>query len=159
MKKNSMVNWLRILLVIAVFIVLALCIFVIPSLGNEAAISNPEYAYLKIPVMVFIYFTALPFLTVLLLANNICGEIMKDNSFSDKNVTLLIEISILAFSEVALYLIGAIVLFFLNALHPGILIIILLIIFIASAVSIFAAVLSRLVKKAVIIKSENDLTV
>ncbi len=56
-------------------------------------------------------------------------------------------------------MVGAVYLFSQNALHPGIAIIGLTIIFTSVIIAVFPAVLQKLLKNALDIKSENDLTV
>jgi uncharacterized membrane protein (DUF106 family) len=159
LNKYKLINWLILILICIGLILVALGIFIIPELANEAASQNPEYAYLKIPTMIFIYITTLPFFAGLYEALKICRKVLEDNSFSDQNGTSLIWISRYAVTESILYTLGSIILFSLNALHPGILILVLIIIFAAATIAIFSTLLAQFVNKAVEVKKENELTI
>lgn len=109
--------------------------------------------------MIFIWITAVPFFSALYKALLICQEISNDNSFCQDNAGRLQEISKLALSECILYLAATIILFILNLLHPGILLITLFIIFVGISTAIASAALSHLTEKASELKKENDLTI
>lgn len=109
-------------------LVLLLLVFVIPFEVNRTATNNPEYAHFKVPVIAFLYISALPFYASLYMGIRFCREILKGNEFTHGNATSLVRISQLAFSEVVLYFVGVVILFVLNASHPGILLLALTII-------------------------------
>lgn len=140
-------------------VVLILCVFTIPHLASATAEQNPEYGHLKIPVMLFLYITALPFYAGILHAMRICREILRGNEFTRDNVLSLARISQYAFAEILLYVVGAGLLIAQNAMHPSIVLIVLTIIFMSAAIAVFGALLSHLVHQAVQIKEENDHTV
>jgi len=159
MEKSKLIKWLLFLLTCFGLVILLLCVFAVPYEANRTAEIFPEYAHFKIPVMVFLYITALPFYAGLYQAMKICREILQGNEFTHQNVTSLVRISQFAFSEVVLYFIGAVTLFVLNMLHPGILLLVLAIISVAAAIAIFSAVLSYIIKKAVLLREENEGTI
>lgn len=158
MKSSSIV-----ILKLAVFLigafVLGICIFWLPVLANEAAVLNPEYAYLEIPVLIGIYFTVVPFFYALYQAYKILQYIKKGHAFSEAAVFSLGEIKKCAFAIIMMYLSGMIFLFIQNALHPGIAILGIVIMFATAVISFFAAVLQELLRSALAIKIENDLTI
>lgn len=41
--------------------ILALCLFLLPDLARSAAEMNPEFSYLRFPVLLGLYITAIPF--------------------------------------------------------------------------------------------------
>ncbi|MFD1739581.1 DUF2975 domain-containing protein [Bacillus salitolerans] len=59
MKKGT-TTFLKAAIIIIGFFVFALCIWV-PGLARSAAELNPEYPYLKIPVLVGLYIAVIPF--------------------------------------------------------------------------------------------------
>lgn len=148
---------------IAVFLigitVLALCIFLLPWLANDTAEMYPEFAYLQYPVLIGLYVTAIPFFIALYQALKILNYIENNNAFSELPVKALKYIKYCAISISILYVVGAVCLLSQNALHPGIAIIGLTIIFTSVIIAVFTAVLQKLLKNALDIKSENDLTV
>ncbi|MBU9711209.1 DUF2975 domain-containing protein [Evansella tamaricis] len=139
--------------------VVGLCIFWLPWMANQSAEMFPEYAYLKYPVLIGLYVTAIPFFYALYHALKILRLIDKDNAFSVMAVKRLSLIKICALTICGLYVFGSIILITQNALHPGIAIIGFTIIFAAVVIAVFATVLQRLLENALDIKMENDLTV
>ncbi|MBB4075475.1 hypothetical protein GGR02_003309 [Anoxybacillus voinovskiensis] len=150
---------------IAIFIigapVLALCVFVLPKFPNFYAHWLPELAYLRYPIVIFFYVTAIPFFFALYQAFHMLTYIDKNEAFSDLSVKALKHIKHCAASISLLYIAGM-PFFYLTADlddAPGIIIIGLMVVFGALVVAVFAAVLQKLLQKAIEIKSENDLTV
>ncbi|HGH7177440.1 TPA: DUF2975 domain-containing protein [Bacillus wiedmannii] len=141
--------------------VFALCIFLIPNIGNYAAELYPDIAYIKYLVLINLYATAIPFYFALYQAFKLVSYIDKGNAFSKLSVRALKKIKQCAVTISVLYVIGM-PLFYLVAERddaPGIIIIGMLLIFASMVIAVFAAVLQRLLKDAIDIKSENDLTV
>lgn len=81
------------------------------------------------------------------------------NTFSELAIESLKYIKYCDTAIILLYIIGLILLGFQSILHPSIAIIGVTIIFAASTVALFVDVLQELLKNALEIKSENDLTV
>ena len=159
MKQNEFAKWLKFIIITKAIIGLFFCFLIVPGLGSDIASANPEFSYMFMPSLMFIWITAIPFYLALWKSWCICCEISQDNSFSEKNAKALKYISRLALVECILYLFAMVVLLFLNLLHPSILLISLFIIFVGISVGIVSAVLSHLVQKANDIKQENDLTI
>ncbi|MED2790339.1 DUF2975 domain-containing protein [Bacillus wiedmannii] len=141
--------------------VFALCIFLIPNIGNYAADLYPDIAYIKYLVLINLYATVIPFYFALYQAFKLVSYIDKGNAFSKLSVRALKKIKQCAITISVLYIIGM-PLFYLVAERddaPGIIIIGMILIFASIVIAVFAAVLQRLLKDAIDIKSENDLTV
>ncbi|WP_203288510.1 DUF2975 domain-containing protein [Metabacillus sp. cB07] len=141
--------------------VIALCIFVIPEIGNFAAELYPEQTFLKYLVFIDLYATAIPFYFALYQSFHLLNLIDRNQAFSDYAVEALKKIKYCAFSFSALYVFG-LPIFYLMAERddaPGIILIGMVMIFTSFVVAVFAAVLQKLLKEAIDIKSENDLTV
>ncbi|QQZ09916.1 DUF2975 domain-containing protein [Heyndrickxia vini] len=151
--------FLKLAIFILGIIILSLCVFLLPELANVAAKKNPEYAFLRFPILVGLYLTAIPFYLALYQGLKLLHFIEKKNAFSDIAVTSLGHIKICAITIFILYVIGIIVLVSQNALHPGIALSGAVIIFATLVISFFAAVLQELLRNALDIKEENDLTV
>ncbi|QDP42084.1 DUF2975 domain-containing protein [Radiobacillus deserti] len=152
-----------ILLKIAVCIigitVLALCIFWLPWQANVLAKMYPEFAYLQYPLLIGLYVTAIPFFFALYQAFRLLNYIDNDIAFSKLSVKALRKIQYCAITICFLYVAGFILLTSQNASNPGILLIGLIIAFSSGVIAVFTAVLQKLLKNALDIKSENDLTV
>lgn len=141
--------------------VLAMCIFLAPEIGNFAAELYPNYTYLKLLVLLDLYATAIPFYFALFQAFRLLSYIDKKKAFSEISVRALKIIKYCAITLGSLYVVGM-PLFFLLADKddaPGIVGIGLIMIFASMVIAVFAAVLQKLLKEAIDIKSENDLTV
>lgn len=159
MKQNELAKSLKVFLSLTCIILAIVSLVVVPLIGRDIASDYPEFSYMFYPCLIFIWITMIPFYGSLFEGWKISNEINKDNSFSRKNLNSLNRIRKYALSECILYFLGAIILLFLNLLHPSILIIILFIIFVAMCISVFMAVLAHLVQKACDLKDENDLTI
>ncbi|MGF2715432.1 membrane protein [Bacillus mycoides] len=141
--------------------VLALCIFLVPNIGNYAAELYPDIAYIKYLILINLYATVVPFYFALYQAFKLVSFIDKGNAFSKLSVRALKKIKNCAVTISILYVVGM-PLFYLVAERddaPGIIILGILLIFASMVIAVFAAVLQRLLKDAIDIKSENDLTV
>ncbi|EOO18255.1 MULTISPECIES: DUF2975 domain-containing protein [Bacillus cereus group] len=141
--------------------VLALCIFLVPNIGKYAAELFPDIAFIKYLVLINLYATVVPFYFALYQAFKLVSFIDKGNAFSKLSVRALKKIKNCAVTISILYVVGM-PLFYLVAERddaPGIIILGMLLIFASMIIAVFAAVLQRLLKDAIDIKSENDLTV
>ncbi|MED1565791.1 DUF2975 domain-containing protein [Bacillus paramycoides] len=141
--------------------VLALCIFLVPKIGNYAAELYLDIASIKYLVLINLYATVIPFYLALYQAFKLVSFIDKNNAFSKLSVRALKKIKYCAVTISILYVVGM-PLFYLvaeRAEAPSIIILGMLLIFASMVIAVFAAVLQRLLKDAIDIKSENDLTV
>jgi len=141
--------------------VLALCIFLVPKIGNFAGELYPDLAYMKSLVLIDMYAAAIPFYFTLFQAFKLLSYIDKNQAFSELSVKALKNIKYCAITISTLYLLGM-PLYYLMAKRvdpPSIIPIVLVIIFASMVIAVFAAVLQRLLQEAINIKSENDLTI
>jgi hypothetical protein len=139
--------------------ILGLCIFGLPMIVNEAAEHYP--AYLLYPVLIGMYAAAVPFFFALYQTLKLLSYIDKNNAFSELSVKALKSIKYCAITISILYA-GLILLLIPMAEiddAQGIVALGLVITFASIVVAVFAAVLQKLLKNAIDIKSENDLTV
>ncbi|MGM8365180.1 DUF2975 domain-containing protein [Virgibacillus sp. W0181] len=150
---------LKIVIYLIAVMVFTLFIFWLPSLANDTAEMFPEFSYLQFPVLIGLYVIGIPFYFALYKALKLITLIDNNNAFSDLPVNALKKIKYCAITISILYALGATFLLTQNALHPGIAIIVLTIIFSSVVIAVFAMVLQKLLKSALDIKSENDLTV
>ncbi|ETI68266.1 DUF2975 domain-containing protein [Neobacillus vireti] len=157
--KRGTVIWLKGTIFVIGIITFVISIFFLPGLAKEAAEMNPEYAYLRFPVLIGLYATEIPFFLALYQALKLLHYIEREVAFSELAVFSLGYIKKCAFIIIGLYVIGILMLAIQNALHPGIAIIGVVIIFAALVISLFSAVLQELLRSAIELKSENDLTV
>ncbi|QHS23810.1 DUF2975 domain-containing protein [Virgibacillus sp. MSP4-1] len=157
--KQGATLFLKAIIFIIGVTVLVLCVFALPQLASYTAGMYPEYAYLQYPVLIGLYGTVIPFLVALYQALQLLKFIDQNYAFTDRSASALIYIKYCAVTISISYASGALFLMTQSALHPGIAIIGLVIIFTSLVIAIFAGVLQKLLKNALNLKKENDLTV
>ena len=122
---------------------------------------NPDYLYILYPALIGMYASAIPYFAALYQSFKLLIYIDKSQAFSDVSVKALKNIKICAIIFSGLYV--AIMPFVFLAADkddaPGLIIIGMVPIFASMVIAVFAAVLQKLLKVAINIKSENDLTV
>ncbi len=131
--------------------VLALCIFWLPGFAN----------YLHYPILIGVYASAISFFFALYQALKLLSYIDKNKAFSELSVNALKYIKYCAITISIIYAVLAPFLFPIADADdaPGLVGIPIIIIFASSVIAVFAAVLQKLLKNAIDIKSDNDLTV
>ncbi|HZH62706.1 MAG TPA: DUF2975 domain-containing protein [Metabacillus sp.] len=139
--------------------VLALCIFGLTWLTKNPA--NPDYAHILYPIVIGVYVSAIPFYIALYKAFRLLNYIDKNKAFSELSVKALKDIKFCAISISTLYAVILPFVYIVAELDdaPGLIIFGMVPIFASMVIAVFAAVLQRLLKEAIDIKSENDLTV
>ncbi|WAA09097.1 DUF2975 domain-containing protein [Fervidibacillus albus] len=140
-------------------IVFLLSVIALPMLAKEVALTYPEYAYLKYPVLIGLYLTTIPFYFALYQAIKLLKLIENNNPFSEQAVNALRKIKYCAAAIGVMYIFGMIFLGTQNALHPSIFILGFVILFSCIVISVFTAVLQELLDHAIKIKTENELTI
>jgi len=139
--------------------VLTLCVFGLIWLVNNPV--NPHYATILYPILLVISVSVVPFLIALYQALKLLGYIDKNKAFSGLSVKSLKNIKHCAVTICTLYVIIMPFVYFVAEKDdaPGLIIIGMVPIFASMVIAVFVAVLQRLLKEAIDIKSENDLTV
>ena len=136
-------------------VILALCFFALPA-GIRA-----ENAGGYRLILLGMYVPAVPFYIALYQTLKLLHYIDKDKAFSDLSVKALKTIKYCAVAIGALYAAGMPYVFHVADKDdaPGVVALGFIIIFASSVVAVAAAVLQKLLRSAIDIKSENDLTV
>jgi hypothetical protein len=148
---------------IAVFLlgvpVLAFGIFGLTWLAKNPV--NPGYAHILYPIVIGIYVTVIPYFIALFQAFKLLSYIDKSQAFSELSVKALKNIKFCAMTILGLYVVILPFVYVVAELDdaPGLIIVGMLPIFASLVIAVFAAVLQKLLKEAIDIKSENDLTV
>lgn len=159
MKRETL--FLKVAVILIGIPILALCIFLVPEIANFAANLFPDQVYMKYLVFIDLYATAIPFYFALYQAFKLLSYIDKNIAFSELSVTALKNIRNCAMIISSLYVVGMPLFYLLAEADdaPGIIPIGIVMIFASVVVAVFAAVLQKLLKHAIDIKSENDLTI
>ncbi|WP_018392589.1 DUF2975 domain-containing protein [Bacillus sp. 37MA] len=159
MKRGS-TFFLKGVIVLIGITVLALCIFWLPGIASRDAEANPETAYLQYPFLVCVYILSIPFFVALYQAFKLLSYIDRNKTFAELSVRALRYIKYCAITISILIVVGIIfVLIFIEGDVAGVISLGLMCTFASSVIATFAAVLQKLLKDALDIKSENDLTV
>lgn len=161
MKKGS--TWfLRAALVAMALFALLVCIFIVPNIGLEVIWELGLSQYLHYAIMIGLYSAAIPFFLVLYQTMKLLNYIDKNDAFSEASVAALKKIKYLAIA-MSVLLIGFVepVAFMIADADdaPGVIIIALCFFSIPFVIGVFAAVLHRLLRNAIDMKAENELTV
>ena len=159
--KRASTLFLKTVLFVMGAIVVAFCIFAIPSISNGVGVEWPKLAYLKYPILILGYMTAVPFFIALYQAFKLLSYIDKNNAFSELSVKALKYIKYSGIAMCILYAASMPILFQIADADdaPGLILLGALITAAPMVIAVFAAVLQKLLKNAIDIKSESDLTV
>ncbi len=159
MKKGSTL-FLKGVLTIMVLILLALCIFAFPQVGPGMAAEFPSVPYLKYAFLTP-YAAALPFFFAIYQSWKLLNLIDRNKAFS--------ELSVKALRAIKYCGVGMSLVFFASYPFafgvaeaddaPGLILMWLLVIGAPLIISVFAALLEKLLQNAIDIKSENEFTV
>ncbi|TSB44832.1 DUF2975 domain-containing protein [Alkalicoccobacillus porphyridii] len=150
---------------VAVFLigapVLALCIFWVPLIASQASIFYPTLAHWRFLVMAGLYITAVAFFIALYQAIKLLRYIDKNETFTNGAIQALTHITTCAVVISGCYVLSLPIFYLVAEADdaPGIIVLGLVILFASTVIAVFAAVLKKLLKNAIEIKSENDLTV
>jgi MFS superfamily sulfate permease-like transporter len=150
MERGSTI-FLKVAVILIGIPILALCIFWLPGFVN----------YLPYPILIGVYTTAIAFFFALYQALKLLSYIDKNKAFSELSVNALKYIKYCAITISTIY---AVLIPFLFPIAdaddaPGLVAFPGIIVFASIVIGVFAAVLQKLLKEAIDIKSENDLTV
>lgn len=158
---RSSTHFLRATTILLGIIVLAICIFALPSFYKGGSIEYPTASSALFVIMCILYATALPFFFALWQALKLLRYIDQNIAFTTRSVTALRNIKYSAIAMTLLYL--ACVPFLLPIAQaddaPGLILIGAALACSPIVIAVFAAVLERLLQNALQLKSENDLTV
>jgi hypothetical protein len=163
MKRGSTL-FLKIAVILMGLPVLALCLFLLPQIANEAneaAARGSDLAFVVYGILMIMYISAIPFYFALYQSFNLLSYIDKNQAFSELSVEALKKIKNCAIIISGLYAVALPFVFIMAEVDdaPGLVIVGMIPIFASIVIAVFAAVLQRLLQEAITIKSENDLTV
>jgi hypothetical protein len=153
--------FLRLALILMGIIALAICIFALPSIKNDAAIEYPGANTLLYIFIGGLYLSVIPFFLALYQASKLLNLIDKNQAFSQTSVIALKYIKYCGIAVSLCYAACIPYLFHVAELDdaPGVGLVALAFTCIPLVISTFAALLQKLLQNALDIKSENDLTV
>lgn len=141
--------------------ILALCVVVLPLIARDAAVGSKEMARVLYGILSIMYLSAIPFYMALYQAFKLLNLIDRNEAFSALSVTTLKNIKHYAAAISFLYLLGMPLFFIVGEIDdaPGVILVGAAFIFAPMVVSVFAAVLQKLLQNAIDIKTDNELTI
>ncbi|RBW68601.1 DUF2975 domain-containing protein [Bacillus taeanensis] len=159
--KRGTTLFLKIAVIIIGLPVLAVCIFLVPEIADYAAQLAADVAFMKYYTLIGLYAAAIPFYFALYQAFKLLSYIDTNKAFSQISVKALKTIKYCAIAISIIYVINMPIFYLIGEVDdaPGVILIGMIIIFASMVIAVFAAVLQKLLKEAIDIKSENDLTV
>ena len=162
--KRSSTLFLKVAVIFIGIPVLALCLFLLPQIVNEAnqaADRGSDLAFVVYVILLVMYVSAIPFYFALYQSFNLLSYIDKNQAFSELSVISLKKIKKCAIIISGLYVVALPFVYIMAEVDdaPGLIIVGMIPIFASMVIAVFAAVLQRLLQEAIHIKSENDLTV
>ncbi len=160
--KHVSTLFLKIVLVVIAIAVLVIPAMLLPHMWPGSI--NPVYATFMnaaYPGVFGIYATIIPFLFALFQAFRLLQNIDRNNAFSESSVKALNAIKLSAIAMTLLYALAQPMIFIFAELDdaPGVILVGWAITGAPLIVATFAAVLQKLVRSAIDLKAENDLTV
>lgn len=158
MKQGSTL-FLKIVVILIGMPILTLGIFGVYWLPSNPV--NPDYAYILYPILIGLYVSVIPFFGALYQTFKLLSYIDKNQAFSESSVNALKKIKFCALTISGLYVVILPFVFLVAELDdaPGLVIVGMVPVFASMVIAVFAAVLQKLLKEAIDIKSENDLIV
>lgn len=159
MEQKTLSNWLKFVILGVGLCGLAIYLGVIPSYGKALVSQYPEFANRYLPWLIFLWVTAIPCYAALVFGWKIAANIGRDRSFSLENSKYLEKIAWMAAGDSIFFFVGNIVLLLCNLSHPGVVLLSMVIVFAGVAVTVAAAALSHLVRKAAKLQEESELTI
>lgn len=159
MKKETI--FLKLAVIFIGLPIIGLCIFLLPMTARDAAESSMKMAYVLYGILIIMYVTAIPFFTALYQAFKLLTFIDHNKAFSELSVKALKNIKNCATIISALYVLSMPLFYIVGEVDdaPGAILIGLLFVFGPMVISVFAAVLQKLLQNAINIKNDNDLTI
>lgn len=157
--KQGSTLFLRVVVFLMGFVVLALAIVALPQIGRDLIGHYPPY--ITLPVILGMYLAALPFFFALYQTLKLLGLIDRNTAFSEGSVIALRQIRNcgIAISIIYVALLPILLIIADKDDAPGLAALGLVIAFASAVIAVFAAVLQRLLTSAIQIKTENDLTI
>lgn len=142
-------------------IVLALCIFALPSMWRGGSAEFPLASNSILLIVIGLYITALPFFMALWQSLKLLNNIDQGSAFSELSVQCLTTIKYCVSIIATIYVLFVPLLYPIAEVDdaPGLIIMGMVVACAPISIAVFAAVLEKLLKSAIEIKSENDLTV
>lgn len=159
MEQRTLSRWLKFVIIGVGICGLLIYFYVLPDYGKNLASGYPEFSDRYWPWLIFLWITAIPCYAALAFGWKIADNIGKDRSFSMDNAKLLKWIAWMAAGDSAFFFVGNVGMMLFGMSHPAVLLASMMLVFAGVAVTVAAAALSHLVRKAADLQEQSDLTI
>ncbi len=161
LKKKGSTLFLRLALILIALAALALCILAFPEMWRSFTFEDQMFMKPGRAIIIGMYASALPFLIALWQSWKLLGFIDKNIAFSELSTKALGNIKYCAIA-ISVFMAAASPFFYMFAQlddAPGVVVISMGFVGAALVVAVFAALLQKLLRNAIDMKRENELTV
>ncbi|NCB70311.1 MAG: DUF2975 domain-containing protein [Clostridia bacterium] len=159
MRRETM--FLKIAVIMLGIPVAALSVLLLPWIARDAAQSSIRMAYVIYGILILMYISVVPFFAALYQGFRLLGYIDSNKAFSELSLKSIQKIRSCAAAISIIYLF-AMPLFYIVAEiddAPGVILVGMIFVFAPLTVTVFAAILKKLLKNAIDLKNDNELTI
>ena len=159
MRRETMI--LKIAVVMLGIPVAALSVLLLPWIAKDASESSIRMAYVIYGILILMYISVVPFFAALYQGFRLLGYIDSNKAFSELSLKSIQKIRSCAAAISIIYLF-AMPLFYIVAEiddAPGVILVGMIFVFAPLSVAVFAAILKKLLKNAIDLKNDNELTI
>ena len=159
MRRETLI--LKIAVVMLGIPVAALSVLLLPWIARDAAQSSIRMAYVIYGILILMYISVVPFFAALYQGFRLLGYIDSNKAFSELSLKSIQKIRSCAAAISIIYLF-AMPLFYIVAEiddAPGVILVGMIFVFAPLTVTVFAAILKKLLKNAIDLKNDNELTI
>ncbi|MBP9967095.1 MAG: DUF2975 domain-containing protein [Proteocatella sp.] len=159
MRRETMI--LKIAVIMLGIPVAALSVLLLPWIARDAAQSSIRMAYVIYGILILMYISVVPFFAALYQGFRLLGYIDSNKAFSELSLKSIQKIRSCAAAISIIYLF-AMPLFYIVAEiddAPGVILVGMIFVFAPLTVTVFAAILKKLLKNAIDLKNDNELTI
>ena len=159
MRRETMI--LKIAVIMLGIPVAALSVLLLPWIARDAAQSSIRMTYVIYGILILMYISVVPFFAALYQGFRLLGYIDSNKAFSELSLKSIQKIRSCAAAISIIYLF-AMPLFYIVAEiddAPGVILVGMIFVFAPLTVAVFAAILKKLLKNAIDLKNDNELTI
>ena len=159
MRRETMI--LKIAVIMLGIPVAALSVLLLPWIARDASESSIRMAYVIYGILILMYISVVPFFAALYQGFRLLGYIDSNKAFSELSLKSIQKIRSCAAAISIIYLF-AMPLFYIVAEiddAPGVILVGMIFVFAPLTVTVFAAILKKLLKNAIDLKNDNELTI
>ena len=159
MRRETMI--LKIAVIMLGIPVAALSVLLLPWIARDAAQSSIRMAYVIYGILILMYISVVPFFAALYQGFRLLGYIDSNKAFSELSLKSIQKIRSCAAAISIIYLFATPLFYIVAEIDdaPGVILVGMIFVFAPLTVTVFAAILKKLLKNAIDLKNDNELTI